>query len=90
VDVSVDGGTTWATAALEDPVLPIAHTRFRWPWTWNGGEARLASRAVDETGYEQPALASLVAARGVNSNYHNNAIQIWHVAADGTVSNGNG
>jgi sulfane dehydrogenase subunit SoxC len=89
VDVSVDGGTTWTEAALEQPVLPIAHTRFRWPWTWHGGEARLASRAIDETGYEQPALAALVGVRGVNSNYHNNAIQIWHVAPDGTITNGN-
>jgi len=25
----------------------------------------------------------------VNSNYHNNGIQKWKVAADGTVTNGN-
>ena len=29
VDVSVDGGSTWREAALQQPVLPICHTRFR-------------------------------------------------------------
>ena len=89
VDVSVDGGATWNRATLQEPVLPRAHTRFTWSWRWDGREATLASRAVDDTGYVQPALTDLVAVRGVNSNYHNNAIQRWNVAADGTITNGN-
>ncbi len=87
VDVSADGGATWHEAALQEPVLPISLTRFRLPWTWDGQPARLQSRAVDETGYVQPTLAQLVAARGVNSFYHYNAIETWAVAADGEVSN---
>ncbi len=89
VDVSVDGGRTWAKASLDEPVLPISHTRFRSPWTWNGGEALLASRAADDTGYEQPTREALTSVRGFNSNYHNNAIQLWKVAADGRITNGN-
>jgi hypothetical protein len=27
--------------------------------------------------------------RGTNSQYHNNGIQVWKVAADGKVTNGN-
>ena len=91
VDVSVDGGKSWRTAALQGPVLPICHTRFRLPWQWNGKEAILQSRCVDDTGYVQPTLGQLVAVRGLNgplgSVYHLNAIQSWRVANDGKVSN---
>jgi sulfane dehydrogenase subunit SoxC len=87
VDVSTDGGVTWASATLQEPVLPISLTRFRFPWTWDGQPARLQSRAVDETGYVQPTLAQLVEARGVNSVYHFNGIQTWDIAADGEVTN---
>jgi sulfane dehydrogenase subunit SoxC len=87
VDVSTDGGATWAAATLQEPVLPVAWTRFRFPWTWDGEPARLQSRAVDETGYVQPTLAQLVEARGVNSFYHFNGITTWAVSADGEVTN---
>ncbi len=65
----------------------FAHTRFRFPWRWDGQEAVLQSRCIDETGYVQPTLAALVKVRGPNSTYHNNAIQTWKVAADGSVHN---
>ena len=91
VDVSTDGGRTWRAARLQSPILPICHTRFRFPWTWDGGEAILQSRCVDETGYVQPTLGQLIAVRGLNgplgSIYHLNAIQSWHVATDGKVTN---
>jgi sulfane dehydrogenase subunit SoxC len=91
VDVSVDGGRTWRAAALQAPILPVCHTRFRVPWEWDGGEAILQSRCIDETGYVQPTLGQLIAVRGLNgplgSIYHLNAIQSWHVASDGSVSN---
>ena len=87
VEVSMDGGRSWQQAALQDPVLPKCHTRFHLPWRWNGAEVILQSRCLDETGYLQPHRATLVAIRGVNSVYHYNAIQSWHIAADGQVSN---
>lgn len=87
VEVSMDGGRSWRQAALQDPVLPKCHTRFHAPWRWNGEDAILQSRCLDETGYRQPDRAALVAVRGVNSVYHYNAIQSWHIAADGQVSN---
>jgi sulfane dehydrogenase subunit SoxC len=89
VEISIDGGTTWEEAALQSPVLPRAHTRFRWPWRWDGRETMLASRCTDDTGYTQPWLADLIKIRGVNSQYHNNGIQMWKVAADGKITNGN-
>lgn len=87
VEVSMDGGRSWRQAALQDPVLPKCHTRFHVPWRWNGEDVILQSRCLDETGYRQPDRATLVTARGVNSVYHYNAIQSWHIAADGQVSN---
>lgn len=91
VDVSADGGRTWRAASLQRPVLPICHTRFRFPWNWDGKEAILQSRCVDETGYVQPTLGQLIAVRGLNgplgSIYHLNSIQSWHVATDGKVTN---
>lgn len=85
VEVTTDGGVTWQDAALQSPVLPKAHTRFRFGWEWDGRDAVIASRATDDTGYVQPTRAELVAVRGTNSNYHNNMIQAWAVKADGAV-----
>ncbi|MFZ3585500.1 molybdopterin-dependent oxidoreductase, partial [Loktanella sp. DJP18] len=87
VEVSADGGETWQEATLDSPVLPKCHTRFRLPWTWTGEEAVLQSRTVDETGYVQPTLQQLVEVRGLKSVYHLNAIQSWHIAPDGEVTN---
>src|SRR5215207_8033835 len=87
VDVSTDGGQSWSPATLQESVLPMAWTRFRLPWSWDGQATQLQSRAIDETGYVQPTIAQLVEARGVNSFYHNNAIKTWAIAADGEVSN---
>jgi len=87
VEVSTDGGGHWQRARLQRPVLPKCHTRFRLPWRWDGRPAVLQSRAIDETGAVQPSLAALVAVRGTHSVNHNNAIQSWGVAADGSVSN---
>jgi len=89
VEVTADGGATWTTAQLQSPALPRAHTRFRWSWIWDGNEALIASRCTDDTGYTQPPLGDLIKVRGVNSQYHNNGIQAWKVAADGKITNGN-
>lgn len=86
VEVSADGGKTWAEAALDSPVLPKALTRFRMAWRWDGGPAVLMSRAVDATGV-QPTRTAMIAEKGMQVSYHNNAIQGWGVAANGEVSN---
>ena len=87
VDVSFDGGRNWKTATLQTPVLSKCLTRFNIPWVWDGREAILQSRAIDETGYVQPSIRQLRAVRGTKSIYHNNAIQSWKLAASGEVSN---
>lgn len=87
VDVSVDGGKSWQPAALQGPIELVCLTRFRLPWRWNGGGAVLQSRAVDETGYVQPTLKTLVGHYGLYAQYHNNAIQSWEIQAAGDVIN---
>ena len=87
VEVSTDGRRSWAEAQLQDPVLPLAHTRFRFDWVWDGSETTLASRCIDETGDVQPTRAALIAVRGTQSSYHNNAIQAWRIRPDGGVEN---
>jgi len=88
VEVTTDGGATWADAELQAPVLSKAHTRFTLPWNWNGQETMIAARCTDESGFLQPTRQELVAVRGLNSNYHCNAIQPWKIQADGTVVDG--
>lgn len=85
VDVSADGGKSWAPAALQEPVLSRALTRFRLPWRWDGGPAILQSRATDETGNVQPTREALLARRGPRALYHFNAIASWRVGEKGDV-----
>ncbi len=88
VHVSTDGGRNWREAQLHEPVLSRAAVRFHLPWRWDGGEAILQSRAVDETGYVQPTRQQIVDARGTGPwFYHNNAIQSWKVSKSGEVTN---
>jgi sulfane dehydrogenase subunit SoxC len=59
VEVSTDGGGSWKDAQLQEPILRIAHTRFHFPWKWNGEVAKLQSRCTDENGTVQPSAAEL-------------------------------
>jgi sulfane dehydrogenase subunit SoxC len=86
VDVSADGGKSWAPAMLQEPVLPKALTRFRIPWQWNGAPAVLQSRTVDESGYVQPSRDQVIAERGNNTIFHYNGITSWGVAATGELT----
>jgi sulfane dehydrogenase subunit SoxC len=85
VEVSADGGKSWAEAALSAPVMSRALTRFRLPWRWDGGPAVLQSRATDETGYVQPTRSALMERRGPSGIYHFNGIMSWSVAPAGEL-----
>ena len=87
VEVSADGGNTWAEAMLQSEPLPQALARFTIPWEWSGGPAVLQSRATDGAGNVQPVRSEVLAARGTISFYHNNCIQSWGVDDSGAVSN---
>lgn len=86
VDVSADGGSNWAQAILQEPVLDKALTRFRIPWQWGGSAQTLLSRAVDSAGQVQPSRAALLEAKGGNAYYHYNATVSWQVAKSGVIT----
>ena len=97
VMVSADGGRTWAQAALQEPVLSKAFTRFRVPWRWDGGPVVLQSRACDEGGNVQPTRAEVIARRGQTAkpvtnplgfpSQHYNGPTSWAVDKAGEVRN---
>jgi len=93
VEVSTDGGNSWQLAELQSPVMPVCHTRFRFPWRWDGKPTIIQSRCQDETGYVQPTIKQLVDERGLGGHakfasiYHLNGIQSWGVDSDGSVKN---
>ena len=87
VEVSTDGGQTWNDAQLQQPVLPMALTRFQLPWTWNGGEAVLQSRCTDERGDVQPSPADHAKFWGEWAPAAANMIQPWRVTNEGQVLN---
>lgn len=87
VEISADGGKTWANATLDGPVLSKSFTRFHIPWQWSGASTLLMSRATDEHGRVQPDRDSW---RGRYASYsfnHYNAIQVWQVSNEGKVEN---
>jgi sulfane dehydrogenase subunit SoxC len=87
VEISADGGESWAEAELVEPVLPRALTRFRLPWQWDGAPTILMSRAEDSMGSVQPAR-SVWKERYDPSNFlHYNAIQPWQITSEGAVEN---
>ena len=86
VEVSADGGKSWAPAALSQLILPKAVTRFRMPWRWDGGPVVLQSRVTDTTGYVQPTRDALIAARGNKATYHFNGITSWNVSDKGDLT----
>jgi sulfane dehydrogenase subunit SoxC len=88
VDVSADGGKTWAPTALQEPVLSKSLTRFRIPFEWKSGRpVHLQSRAADERGNTQPNRDEWSSRYASGSYYHYNAIQSWKIEPDGRIRN---
>lgn len=96
VQVSTDGAKTWNDATLQQPVLPKAHTRFHFPWHWNGQETVIQSRCIDEWGNKQPTRKETEAMWGVGPDFfgttnqlfpHFYASQPWRISKSGKVTN---
>ena len=87
VEVSADGGKSWAEAALQSDPRPLALTRFRIPWRWIGQKAVLQSRAIDVQGNVQPSRDAAIAGYSLAGFYHYNGMQSWGVSAQGMVKN---
>ncbi len=87
VDVSADGGKSWAEAAMDEHVLSKSLTRFRSAWRWDGSPSVVMSRAIDANGNVQPTRSALLENRSAGFFYHYNGIQAWQVAESGEVTN---
>ena len=87
VEISADGGVTWAQAALDTQAGNKSLARFRLPWHWNANPAQLISRATDSAGNLQPTRSQLLAEKGAFAFYHFNAQQCWAVTSAGEVKN---
>jgi hypothetical protein len=70
VEVSVDGGATWAPAEVEPGPSRWAWSAWRYAWEAEPGEYELSCRARDEAGNEQPLTSSWNL-----GGYANNAVQ---------------
>jgi sulfane dehydrogenase subunit SoxC len=96
VEISTDDGKTWKDAQLQDPVARKAHTRFVFPWEWNGEEVVIQSRSTDERNEVQPTRDEIAKIWHIDMDYyrtstnlvgHFNAIQPWKIGRDGSVLN---
>lgn len=87
VEVSCDGGKNWAKASLEAPVLENSHTRFYFPWWWDGKETIIISRTIDSSGTKQVSRRELISKQGNKAYYHCNCTQAWKIKASGEVEN---
>jgi sulfane dehydrogenase subunit SoxC len=86
VEVSADGGKSWAEAQLPELNPSKGLTRFRLAWAWGGQPAVLMSRATDEAGAVQPTRKAWLADYAPGQAYHLNAMTSWGVDAAGKVS----
>jgi DMSO/TMAO reductase YedYZ molybdopterin-dependent catalytic subunit len=70
VEISTDGGETWADAALDEPLGDYAWRGFRLAWDAAEGEHELCCRATDSAGSTQPLEGTWN-----HGGYCNNAVQ---------------
>ncbi|MCX4473904.1 hypothetical protein OOK41_26960 [Micromonospora sp. NBC_01655] len=55
MEVTIDGGVTWAPAVLDEPTGgEWAWRRWRFEWTAEPGQHVLGARATDASGRSQP------------------------------------
>ncbi len=87
VEVSADGGRSWAEAELDEPVRSRSLTRFRLLWNWDGGRTILQSRTFDEKGNTQQTREAWSASYGAGQLNHCNAIQSFLINTDGSIAN---
>jgi DMSO/TMAO reductase YedYZ molybdopterin-dependent catalytic subunit len=54
VEISTDGGQTWAHTHLASPPRPFSWVRWEYAWSAAPGDHVLVSRATDDAGRQQP------------------------------------
>jgi DMSO/TMAO reductase YedYZ molybdopterin-dependent catalytic subunit len=77
VEVSVDGGTSWSDAILDDQPSPFVWRGWTFVWQARPGTHTLCVRATDATGSVQP-----MQQRWNAGGYGNNAVQRMDVVVE--------
>src|SRR5688572_27990098 len=94
VEISTDGGKRWKVAEIKGTPQRMAFTRFGLSWNWDGTETVVMSRCTDELGSVQASRAQIAAHfnKPLDPAFSvpglDNSIQPWHIASDGSVTNG--
>jgi sulfane dehydrogenase subunit SoxC len=94
VEVSTDGGKKWHLAELKGIPHRMSHTRFAYPWNWDGNATEILSRCTDEIGQVQPLREQIAQWWNVpvERDYRvpglDNSVMPWKIAKDGSVTNG--
>jgi len=94
VEVSTDGGKKWNRAEIKATPQRMAHTRFGYPWVWDGKETEILSRCTDEIGQVQPTREQVAKYWNVpfERSYRvpglDNSVMPWKINRDGSVTNG--
>jgi sulfane dehydrogenase subunit SoxC len=94
VEVSTDGGRKWNRAEIKAAPQRMAHTRFGYPWHWDGNETEILSRCIDEIGQRQPTREEVAKYWNVpfDRDYRvpglDNSVMPWRIGRDGSVTNG--
>jgi sulfane dehydrogenase subunit SoxC len=94
VEVSTDAGKSWKVAEFKGTPQRMAHARFGLPWNWDGKETVIMSRCTDELGSVQPSRTQVAEHfhKPIDPSFSvpglDNSIQPWHIASDGSVTNG--
>jgi sulfane dehydrogenase subunit SoxC len=69
VEISTDGGRSWAPARLDARPKPFIWVRWHYAWTAPAGDHVLLSRAVDDAGRRQPLERDRARKDGYELNY---------------------
>ena len=94
VEVSTDGGKKWNRAEFKSTPQRMAHVRFGYPWTWDGNETEILSRAPTRSGKCKPTREQIAQFWNVpfERDYRvpglDNSVMPWKIARDGSVTNG--
>jgi sulfane dehydrogenase subunit SoxC len=98
VEVSTDGGKSYKEAQIAGQVFPKAFTRFYYAWNWDGEEAVIQSRCIDEKDQVQPSEEEFAKYWGWTRQQlyqasnttmgHCHWIQAWKINRSGDVTNG--
>ena len=81
--VSVNGGKSWNKADIYSENISVV--RFNYIYDWQGKEAIIQSRCIDNKLRTQPTRKQVIKKMGKNATYHFNGITSWKIKVNGEI-----